>query len=45
MLLAEYYLKVFINYALNDNTSVEEARIRLNIGNPTAQTIEFLKDY
>ncbi|WP_217700455.1 pentapeptide repeat-containing protein, partial [Bacillus cereus] len=43
MLLAEYYLKVFINYALNDNTSVEEARIRLNIGNPTAQTIEFFK--
>ncbi|PGH78778.1 hypothetical protein CN899_27510 [Bacillus thuringiensis] len=43
MLLAEYYLKVFINYALNDNTSVEEAKIRLNLGNPTAQTIEFFK--
>ncbi|MED2832860.1 pentapeptide repeat-containing protein [Bacillus thuringiensis] len=43
MLLAEYYLKVFINYALNDNTNVEEVKVRLNLGNPTAQTMEFFK--
>ncbi len=43
ILLAEYYLKVFIKYALEENSDVEEARTRLSIGIPTDQTIEFLK--
>ncbi|MGM9478034.1 SMEK domain-containing protein [Pedobacter sp. GSP4] len=43
ILLAEYYLKVFIKHAIEDSIDVEEARIRLNIGIPTDQTIDFLK--
>ncbi|WP_165498020.1 NACHT domain-containing protein [Bacillus thuringiensis] len=41
MLLAEYYLKIFISFALNEHNP-EEARIMLNLGNPTEQTIDFL---
>jgi len=43
ILLAEYYLKVIIKYAIEESTDIEEARIRLSIGLPTDQTIEFLK--
>ncbi len=43
ILLAEYYLKVFIKYAIEENESVEDARIRLSVGVPTDQTIEFFK--
>lgn len=44
MLLAEYYLKIFIKFALDDNTCIQEARILLNLGEPTAQTMEFFKE-
>lgn len=43
ILLAEYYLKVFIKYAL-DNDNINDAEIRLSIGEPTEQTIQFLKE-
>lgn len=42
ILLAEYYLKVFLHYALDESLTPEEARIRLLLGNPTEQTIDFL---
>ncbi len=41
ILLAEYYLKVFIKYSLDEDTSVEDARAKLILGIPTAQTIDF----
>jgi uncharacterized protein YjbI with pentapeptide repeats len=41
ILLAEYYLKVFIKHAFEENIDFEEARIKLSIGMPTDQTIEF----
>lgn len=43
ILLAEYYLKIFIKYAL-DEEDLEEARIKLMLGEPTQQTMDFLKD-
>jgi hypothetical protein len=43
ILLAEYYLKVIIKYAIEEDTDVEEARIRLSIGLPTDQTVDFFK--
>lgn len=43
ILLAEYYLKIIIKYAIEENTDFEEARVRLSIGLPTDQTIEFFK--
>ncbi|WP_417354217.1 NACHT domain-containing protein [Flavobacterium sp.] len=42
ILLAEYYLKVFIKYALDEDTDFEEARAKLTLGEPTEQTIIFL---
>lgn len=42
ILLAEYYLKVFIHYALDEASRVDDVRIRLILGNPTEQTIDFL---
>ncbi len=42
ILLAEYYLKVFIKYALDEDFDLEKARIKLSIGQPSAQTIQFL---
>jgi hypothetical protein len=42
MLLAEYYLKVFIKFALETNLNIEDARKSLILGVPTQQTIEFL---
>jgi len=44
ILLAEYYLKVFIKYALDEDFDVEKARIKLMLGEPTGQTIQFLVD-
>lgn len=43
ILLAEYYLKIIIKYAFEENADVDEARIRLSIGLPTDQTIDFFK--
>ncbi len=42
ILLAEYYLKVFIKHALDEDFDVNQARIRLSLGQPSAQTIQFL---
>lgn len=44
ILLAEYYLKVFIKYSLDEDFNVEEARTKLVLGFPTDQTINFLID-
>jgi len=44
ILLAEYYLKIFIKYALDEGDNIEEARIKLVIGEPTKQTIQFLSE-
>jgi uncharacterized protein YjbI with pentapeptide repeats len=41
ILLAEYYLKVFIKYALDRKTNIEDARIKLVLGEPTGQTVAF----
>lgn len=43
ILLAEYYLKVFIKCAIEEDTDIDEARIRLSVGMPTDQTMEFFK--
>jgi hypothetical protein len=44
ILLAEYYLKVFIKYSLDKDFNVAEAREKLLLGFPTEQTIRFLID-
>ncbi|MCK4764081.1 MAG: NACHT domain-containing protein [Candidatus Aminicenantes bacterium] len=44
ILLAEYYLKVLIKYALDEEFDVEEARTKLILGEPTEQTIQFFKE-
>ncbi|OHD91363.1 MAG: hypothetical protein A2552_07495 [Sulfuricurvum sp. RIFOXYD2_FULL_44_160] len=44
MLLAEYYLKIFIKYALDDDVKSEDARVLLNLGEPTEQTVIFFKE-
>lgn len=44
MLMAEYYLKIFIKYALDDDVKSEDARVLLNLGEPTPQTIIFFKE-
>jgi len=44
ILLAEYYLKVFIKYAIDKQPNVEMARSRLILGEPTEQTVEFFKE-
>lgn len=44
ILLAEYYLKVFIKHALDKDFNIEEARTKLILGLPTDQTIFFLID-
>lgn len=44
ILLAEYYLKVFIKYALDKTINIDEARSKLMLGEPTDQTISFLKE-
>jgi hypothetical protein len=44
ILLAEYYLKIFIKYALDKDFNLEEARAKLLLGLPTEQTIRFFID-
>lgn len=44
ILLAEYYLKVFIKYAIDKKPNIDEARSKLILGEPTDQTIEFFKE-
>jgi len=44
ILLAEYYLKVFIKYAIDKQPNVEMARSKLILGEPTEQTVEFFKE-
>jgi len=44
ILLAEYYLKVFIKYAIDKKQDIDTARSRLILGEPTEQTIEFFKE-
>jgi len=41
ILLAEYYLKIFIKYSLDKDTKLESARCKLHLGKPTEQTIQF----
>ena len=44
ILLAEYYLKVFLKFALDEGENTEEARTKLQIGEPTDQTMYFLRE-
>ncbi len=44
ILLAEYYLKVFIKYALDQKNELDIARNKLVLGEPTEQTILFFKE-
>jgi uncharacterized protein YjbI with pentapeptide repeats len=44
ILLAEYYLKVLVKYALDKDFNVVDARAKLLLGLPTEQTIRFLID-
>ncbi|EJL59480.1 NACHT domain-containing protein [Flavobacterium sp. CF136] len=44
ILLAEYYLKIFLKYSLDEDADIEEARTKLAIGEPTEQTILFFKE-
>jgi len=44
ILLAEYYLKVFIKYALDKKSDIDTARSKLVLGEPTEQTVEFFKE-
>lgn len=41
ILLAEYYLKVFIKYALDEDGNPDDARAKLMLGQPTDQTVSF----
>lgn len=43
MLLAEYYLRIFIYGALNPEADLEQIRARLSLGIPTTQTMEFFQ--
>lgn len=44
ILLAEYYLKLFIKFALDDNVNIHQIRAYLSLGEPTEQTIQFFKE-
>jgi len=44
ILLAEYYLKIFIKFALDENSDTDDARAKLILGEPTEQTIVFFKE-
>ena len=44
ILLAEYYLKVFIKFALDEDNNIDNARAKLLLGEPTEQTIVFFKE-
>lgn len=41
ILLAEYYLKAIIKYSLDKQSNVEELGMKLTLGEPTDQTMEF----
>ncbi|MCS5421438.1 MULTISPECIES: NACHT domain-containing protein, partial [Psychrilyobacter] len=42
ILLAEYYLKAIIKYSLDKQSNAEELGMKLTLGEPTDQTMEFL---
>lgn len=44
ILLAEYYVKVLIKFSLDEDADIEDARVKLTIGEPTEQTILFLQE-
>lgn len=44
ILLAEYYLKLFIKFSLDDNVNINQVRAYLSLGEPTEQTIQFFKE-
>ena len=44
ILLAEYYLKVFIKCAIDEDSDFEETSVLLSVGLPTDQTISFFRD-
>lgn len=44
ILLAEYYIKVIMKYALDRSENVKGAIEKLKIGYPTQQTVEFLRE-
>lgn len=44
ILLAEYYLKIFIKFALDNKRDIDEVRAKLILGKPTEQTIQFFKE-
>ncbi|PJE39863.1 MAG: hypothetical protein CUR32_11415 [Flavobacterium sp.] len=44
ILLAEYYLKIFIKFSLDEDADIDEARVRLSIGEPTEQSLSFFKE-
>ena len=44
ILLAEYYIKVLLKFALDRSLDIEQARSRLKIGLPTPQTVEFFTE-
>lgn len=44
ILLAEYYLKLFIKFALDESDELSQIQGRLSLGEPTTQTITFLKE-
>lgn len=44
ILLAEYYLKLFIKFSLDDNVTPNQIRAYLSLGEPTEQTIQFFKE-
>lgn len=44
ILLAEYYLKIFLRYALDEQLNIDEVKSKLLLGIPTEQTIIFLID-
>lgn len=44
ILLSEYYLKVFIRYAFDEDSNIYNCREKLLLGNPTKQTKLFFRD-
>lgn len=44
ILLAEYYLKIFIKFALDKKYDIDKVRAKLILGKPTEQTILFFKE-
>ena len=44
ILIAEYYLKVFIKFSLDKKLDIEKARLKLSLGEPTDQTMQFFKE-